>query len=606
MTITDWKRDLCLILAVSMFFTFWGLGSVALLDPDEGMYGSIAREMAEGGDWVTPHFNGVRYLEKPPLYFWLTAFTTGLFGPSEWGTRLWSALPALGTALLTWRIGCLLYGPQAGLLSAIVFLTGVGVFRYSRVAATDFLLVFSLTLAMYGFVKAALSRMPAKATYKRGMVDDPLILCYLGVALAVLSKGMVGLVLPFLIIALFLYFTKSNGISSAVRLREGIYSPAGPLLFLLLVLPWHLLTAWRNNDFFGFYLVDNQFLRFLNSRAFVEDDVPVTTPAFLVLTLIWFFPWSLFLPVALRQGFPRLQSARLPAQRMHLLVGLWAATTIGFFSLSGSKLEHYFLPAVPAMSLMVGALWAQPFHSLKNINGLKRTLAVGGTGCFVAGAGLLLLSDRLSPQALLASLAELNVYYRILQSQGMAFPFASVAPFVALLKYLGSALAVGIPVAFILFQFRMSKASFATILCLAGVIAALVFRLLILIEPHHSSRAVAQLLASRSGEGDPIVHAGSLEYSGGLRFYMGRNIYLLNGKRGDLDFGSRYPETKYLYLGDAEFARLWNSGRQVFLVGSEERARKVIEKISIGETFFLGRYGSRLLYVNRRPGGPER
>ena len=103
-----------------------------------------------GGDWITPHFNGVRYLEKPPLYFWLTAFTTTLFGPSEWAVRLWSALPALGTAILAWRIGGLIYGSHAGLLSAIILLTGVGVFRYVRVAVTDSLLVFSLTLAISG------------------------------------------------------------------------------------------------------------------------------------------------------------------------------------------------------------------------------------------------------------------------------------------------------------------------------------------------------------------------------------------------------------------------------------------------------------------------
>ena len=147
---SKWKRELLLILVVSMPFLFGGIGSIDFLDPDEGMYGAIAREMAEGGDWITPHFNGVRYLEKPPLYFWLTALTTTLFGPSEWAVRLWSVLPTLGTAILVWRIGGLIYGSHAGLLSAIILLTGVGVFRYVRVAATDSLLVFSLTLAIYG------------------------------------------------------------------------------------------------------------------------------------------------------------------------------------------------------------------------------------------------------------------------------------------------------------------------------------------------------------------------------------------------------------------------------------------------------------------------
>jgi len=147
-----------LLLLVVFPFIFLGLGSVSLLDPDEGMYGSIALEMVRSGDWVTPHFNGIRYIEKPPLYFWLTAATIFLFGQSEWVIRLWSAVPALGAAILTWRMGALLHGSLAGTLSAVVLVSNVGMFRYARVAATDCLLVFSITLAVYGFVKATLSQ----------------------------------------------------------------------------------------------------------------------------------------------------------------------------------------------------------------------------------------------------------------------------------------------------------------------------------------------------------------------------------------------------------------------------------------------------------------
>ncbi len=91
--------DFLLILLASGFFIFWGLGSLDLLDPDQGMWGAIAQEMVQGGDWITPHFNGVRHLEKPPLYFWLTALTLSLFGSSERVVRVGSALPALATAI---------------------------------------------------------------------------------------------------------------------------------------------------------------------------------------------------------------------------------------------------------------------------------------------------------------------------------------------------------------------------------------------------------------------------------------------------------------------------------------------------------------------------
>ncbi|MGH7831189.1 MAG: ArnT family glycosyltransferase [Candidatus Binatia bacterium] len=596
---TDWKRDLCLILALSLPFTFWGIGSISLLDPDEGMYGAIAREMAEGGDWVTPHFNGVRYLEKPPLYFWLTALTMSLFGPSEWSVRLWSALPALGTALLTWRIGCLLYGKQTGLLSAIVFLTGVGVFRYSRVAATDFLLVFSVTLAMYGFLKAVVSRNGSEEQRERFAVNDPLILCYLGIALGVLSKGAIGVVLPFLVIGLFVYITTPKGLSPVARLWQAVYSRAGIVLFFVLVLPWHLLIAWRNREFFGFYVLDNQLLRFLNSRAFIEDDVPVTTPAFLVLTLLWFFPWSLFLPAGLRHGFPKRESGGQRMQRLPLLIGLWALTAIGFFCLSGSKLEHYFLPAVPPMSLMVGALWSHPFRSRMNLHGLRRSLGVGTLGCLAVGGALLLFSDRLSGRALLAGLAELNVYYRILQNQGAAFPFASVWPFIEILEALGAVLVLGLPVASILFQLRRTKQSFTMMVFVAGAIAALVFKLMILMEPHHSSLEVARLLKSQPEADNAVVHEGSLEYSGGLPFYTGRRVFVLDGKSGDLDFGSRDENTKVLFLDRDEFSRMWESERPVYLVVRSAVQKSIAGTLPRERSFLVGEFGARSLYANQ-------
>src|SRR3972149_9579478 len=192
-------RELALIIAVSLPFIFWGIGSISLLDPDEGMYGTIAREMIESKDWVTPHFNGIRYLEKPPLYFWLTALTISLVGPSEWTVRLWSALPALGTALLVWRMGRLLYGGASGLLSAIILLTSVGVFRYTRVAATDSLLVFSLPFSLYGFVRIMLNQMRGAKSVWSGP-----FLFYLGMALGVLSKGLIGALFPLLIAGLYL------------------------------------------------------------------------------------------------------------------------------------------------------------------------------------------------------------------------------------------------------------------------------------------------------------------------------------------------------------------------------------------------------------------
>ncbi len=607
--------ELTLLVGVIAPFIFWGIGSISFLDPDEGMYGSIAREMATEGDWITPHFNGIRYLEKPPLQFWLSALTIAAFGPSEWGVRLWSALPAFGAALLIWRMGLCLYDRLGGVLAAIVFATGVGVFRYVRVAATDFLLVFSLTLAMYGFIKAALSQSSTVnrqssmgssewqiANSQRSTVSQHfLILFYLGIALGVLSKGLIGLVFPLLIVGLFILFSRGKWqIANFYSFFVNRYSFWGFLLFLAIVLPWHIMASLENPGFFQFYIIDNQFLRFLNIRAFVEDDVPVTTFAFLALTIVWFFPWSLFIPAALSQGFRKGHLEQSPVQHLRLLVGIWAIVVIGFFSLSTSKLEHYFLPAIPPLSLMVGGLWSKAFIHPDSRGGLRWNLMAAALGCSAVGIALLVWSDRLTSQGLLSGLGQLNVYYRILQEQGGVLPFTSVAPFVQLLKGLGVVFVVGWPLSYILFHFSMPRASFVTVLCISGLVALLVFNLVLLIEPYHSSRPVADTLVSRSGPNDLIVHEGSLEYSGGLPFYTGRRINILNGKRGDLEFGFRFPETRYLFLDNDKFIRAWKGDQRVFLVTRSEVQESVLNKLVSKNLIPVGRYGSRLLYTNRR------
>jgi 4-amino-4-deoxy-L-arabinose transferase-like glycosyltransferase len=518
-------------------------------------------------------------------------------------------------------MGVCLYGRQGGILAAIVFATGMGVFRYVRVAATDFLLVFSLTLAMYGFVKVLLS---SKAGAEAGSdvrahssrLSGSLIF-YLGIALGVLSKGLIGLVFPLLIVGLFLLLGRGQwqmdsggrGGQSSVHyspfakfysLFANRYSLSGLLLFLAIVLPWHIMAALKNPGFFQFYIVDNQFLRFLNIRAFVEDDIPVTTFAFLALTIVWFFPWSLFIPAALSQGFSKQYLKQSPVQHLRLLVGMWALVVFGFFSLSTSKLEHYFLPAIPPLSLMVGGLWSKAFIHPDSRGGLRWNLLAAALGCSAVGIALLVWSDRLTSQGLLSGLGHLNVYYRILQDQGGVLPFTSVAPFVQLLKGLGAVLVIGWPLSYILFHFSMPRASFVTVLCISSLVAVLVFNLVLLIEPYHSTRPVAESLVSHSEPNDLVVHEGSLEYSGGLPYYTGRKINVLNGRRGDLDFGSRYSETRYLFLEDDSFARMWQGKQRVFFVSRPGVQQSVLERLPVKKSFLVGRYGSHLLYTNRR------
>lgn len=560
----DWPH-LLLLLALSgpLFFTALGL---ELLDPDEGLYADIARTMYLTGDWVMPRFNGLPYLEKPPLLFWLTALT--LRGEAvEWPLRLWPALAALGTVILTWRIGRHLYGRRAGLLAGIAMATMAGNALYVRKISTDFLFVFALTLVMYGLTRDA-----TRAKRGRGRF----LWCYVGAALGLLSKGLIGVVFPLLIVGVVLAWTR------ALTVRD-LNAGWGSLVFSAIALPWHVLVASRDPVLFHFYVVDNQIFRFLGARAFVEDDIPVSTLGFIAVSFVWLFPWSVFL-------LARPTAEASAAAQWRPLVIVWAAVVVVFFALSRSKLEYYAVPAFPAVALLAGAAWAAA-------RDVGRWLVIGLVGVGAVGIWALWIGGRLTAPQTLAGLAEVNVYYRILREQNVPLPYESVRPFAMLLQGLGGLLLVSWGAATLCWVRGWRRASFA---CIAGGgvgIATLIVALLYVVEPHHSAKGISTAITARAGADDAIVHEGALEYSAALPFYTGRRIIVVDGERGDLDIASRLPEGRGYFLDRHAVAALWAGTRRVFFVTQRPVGRSVVG--TLPSPVAIGIYGSRTLYSNQ-------
>jgi len=563
---------LALLLAVSAPFLFLKLG-MPLLDPDEGLYASIAQEMLQRGDWVIPHVNGLPYLEKPPLYFWLTAATMWLVGPTEWVVRVWSALATLGAVLLTWRIGRRLYGAHAGLLAGLALATVVGNALYVRKASTDQLFVFCLTLAMYGFLRDV--ERPHRGWGR-------FLWFYVGAALAVLSKGFMGLVFPALIVGIGLAWVRP-ALIRPLSPRE-LNLALGVPLFVAIAAPWHVLAAWRSTTLFSFYVLDNHLLRFLDARRFVEDDVPISTLGFLVASFLWAFPWGVFV-------LARPASDPSPAARWRPVIAIWALVIVALFSLSRFKHEYYALPALPAVAVLVGGAWASG-------RDVGRWLWIGLLGCGAVGVWALVLGSGLTPGQVMNGLAELNVYYRILRDQGVPFPFTSPRPFSRLMLGLGLVLLVGWSIATVCWFRERQRGAFVSLVVVAGVITALIFQLLDVVEPHHSAKAISWEIAARAGPSDAIVLEGSLEYSPALPFYTGRRILLANGAVGYFSFASRLPEAEGVFIDTQELIRLWTSSRRVFLVVRRPRGQSVVAALPPARVYELGRYGSRWLYSN--------
>jgi 4-amino-4-deoxy-L-arabinose transferase-like glycosyltransferase len=557
-----------ILLALGLLLFVPKLG-MPLLDPDEGLYADIAQEMLARGDWVIPHINGLPYLEKPPLYFWLTALAFQLFGPSEWATRLWSAISALGTVLLTWRIGRRLYGRSAGLLAGVVVATVVGNALYVRRASTDQLFVFCLTLAIYGFLRDAERPDRGRARF---------LLFYVGAALAVLAKGFIGVVFPVLIVGVALVTVRR------LRWRE-LNLARGAALFAAIAVPWHALVAWRSPMLFNFYVVDNHLLRFLNARRYVEDDVPSSTPAFLIASFLWAFPWSVF-------TLARREPDRSPRARWRPVVAIWLVAIVGVFALSRFKHEYYALPAFPALAVLVGAAWTSG-------RDIGRWLVVGLVGCGAVGLWALWVGAGLTAAQALSGLAELNAYYRILRDQGAPFPFPSAQPFGQLLQGLGLVLLVGWGLATLCWFRTRRWGAFVALVGTASAITVLIFRLLDVVEPIHSVKETARVITEQAGAADVLVVEGTLEYSPALPFYTRRRFAMVNGALNYFSIAASLPEARGLFLNTAELVRLWEGPQRVFLVVRRPRSESVVAALPASRVHEVGRYGSRWLYSNR-------
>lgn len=471
---------------VGLVLFFYQLGAAALMDPDEGRYAEIAREMLALRDWLIPQLNLLPYLEKPPLVYWLTAVSFKVFGFTAAAARLPSALSALAGLFLAYALGRALWGPLAGVLSALVLATSVGYVALGRILTLDMTFAFFLNLAI-GLGYLALSR------------ESPRLWpwAYLALALAVLTKGPVAVLLTGLIWIIW------------VQINHWPWRPLinirGWLLLALLTLPWLVYVQWRFPEFFHFFIIEQHFGRFL-TPAIHPEPLHYYLPVLLGLLL----PWTWLLPWALGRGHPW----RDPDERFLLI---WAAVIMVFFSLSRGKLVPYILPALLPLALLVGRSLVEltgPGRLSFNSRVLKSSLIIW------AITGLALVALTLWPPEPLA---------RALARAGLAIPFLlmvclmwALTPLAALLwRHLG-ALLLG-----------------------ALLLSALLPTGIDQVSRGRSFKDLGLALKSQWRPGAALV--GVQLYSQGLSFYSG-HIFHLMGCRTELDFGERLSPEKGLCL----------------------------------------------------------
>lgn len=330
-----WTRAGLLAVLLAFALAWFGvLDCRKLIKPDEGRYAEIAREMAASGDWVTPRLNGIKYFEKPPLQYWVTAASFKAFGENEWTARLWPAITGFLGILLAWYAGHRLFGARSGAFAATALTSSLLYLGMGHFNTLDMGLAFFMESAVVGFLLAQQGE-------RRWMW-----LAWGALALAVLSKGIVAPVLTGA--TLVTYSLLSRDFSPWRRLEPG----HGIVIFLAIAAPWFIAVSLANPEFPRFFFIHEHFERFLTRVHHRYQPAWYFVPILLIGAL----PWTTMASQALVGAWRRTATADFQPRRFLLL---WCLVVFGFFSASGSKLPSYILPLFPALALLVGDLLAR-------------------------------------------------------------------------------------------------------------------------------------------------------------------------------------------------------------------------------------------------------
>jgi 4-amino-4-deoxy-L-arabinose transferase-like glycosyltransferase len=396
------RLSLLLLLLALAIVWFAPLGLRHLVPSDEGRYAEMAREMFVTGDWITPRYNGYKYFEKPPLQTWANALTFAWFGIGEWQARLYTALTGYAGVVLLGYTGMRVFNGVTGFCAAVVLATSPYWNLMGHFNTLDMGLSFWMELTLCALLLAQRPNLPT------GQVRLWMWLCWASMALAMLSKGLIGVILPGAVLVLYTLIARDWAVWKRLHLIGGV------ILFFAIVTPWFVLVQERNPEFLNFFFIVQQFKRYLTP----EQNRPGAFYYFVPVILVGFLPWLSVSVQSIRHALrlPRQPNGFSPVTMMLV----WTVFIFLFFSASHSKLLSYTLPIAPALALLIGL-----YLPLVTPAMLRRHLAGYAVFLVVAAIGALFMSrfgDDRNP-------TELYVAYRgwVLAALGVAFALTLAA-----------------------------------------------------------------------------------------------------------------------------------------------------------------------------------
>jgi 4-amino-4-deoxy-L-arabinose transferase-like glycosyltransferase len=638
---------------------FASLFTPPLLDDVDASHAQAAQHMAETGNLVTLYVNGVRYLEKPPLPYWLAAGFFKIFGQNVFAAHLSNALSLLGCAWLAWLWAGRAWGRRAAFYAALGVLTSIGPFLFTRFSIPDALLAFLLLFALYSFITGFENFRPVRFY---GM--------WAALALATLTKGLIA---PVFFVAAAVPFLLLSGLWRRWRVMKPF---TGVLLFLAIAVPWHVMAGLANPDqgypvgnhptpgnvhgFWYFYFLNEHVFRFIGTR-FPHDYNRMPVIWYWLGHLVWLFPWSLFLPalvaVAWRTRRTWLAHLRRDAGqtvdfyldyaaredvasyvtrlkfrvRSAWLLGIYSAFVLLFFSLSTNQ-EYYTFPAWPTLLILIAAILAgteerrgtdegKPLLSTAWLTWAQAVFALAGVVA-AAALGWGLWESRNLP--FVADIGTL-LAHRDVGGYTLATShfFDLTGPSFAALRLPASIAAVtlllGPALGWMLRLRRKHLAATTTLAITCAVFLIAAHIAFSRFEPMLSSKQLADVIVSKGAPADSFIIYGDQSDASSVVFYthdfLHKPAYItgyvrLNGQdvlmepcspRGagsSLLWGSCWPDAPKIFLSESQLQQIWGTGERKWIFAQDTNQPKV-EQLLQGRLYPVKTIADKALWTDR-------
>lgn len=545
----SWAYDILLLTAFLLLLFGIMLGSSPLEVPDGARYAEIPREMVASGDYVTPHLNSLKYFEKPPLFYWMQAISIKAFGLSDWSVRAMNALMAIFTSVITYIAGRKLYNRKTGIFASIILSTGYLFFALGRLITLDMALTAFLSASLLSFICSNKEDSKNKQTFY-------MLAVYAFAALATMTKGLIGIIFPIMILFLWVIMCKKW------KEIKKFHIICGSLVFLAIALPWHIWVQIRNPEFFNFYFIEQHFLRYLTSYAHREQSVWF----FPICFVIGFFPWIFFLPQAITESF-KVKFRKLYKYPTESFMILWPLCIFVFYAFSSSKLIPYILPMFPPLAIVIGHYFSNVYDrddKLKNISTSVNFYCLTAfilSIVFFAACKLIDFNNY--------AFTPFNVYL-----SAIAFLISSIGTCYVYHKHgvKNGLIALFITNLFVLFSFAPSLS----------------------IGNGNSIKPLIDVLLTRIHKGDEI--ASYRTYYQDLPYYSRKYVTLI-GFDGELEFGMKHAKNTLLF-DEKAFWQRWNSNKKIFLVTEKRSYNYVKEHSNSNKLYTISTYFNTMLLSN--------